>query len=130
MTERSGVRPRISSADTRQTVDKATGDDSHARISASGDHSTDEKAIHSLGTIIQVRLHGFQIVRESGPGTGYDGSCERTSPKLKQASRARGASFGCASWHKANLEAAQRTMSQVSRDEMACAKRTFGTFPH
>ena len=49
------VRPRISSADTRQTVDKATGDDSHARISASGDHSTDEKAIHSLGTIIQVR---------------------------------------------------------------------------
>ena len=39
---------------------------------------------------------------------------------LKQASRARGASFGCASWHKANLEAAQRTMSQVSRDEMAC----------
>ena len=53
------VRPRISSADTRQTVDKATGDDSHARISASGDHSTDEKAIHSLGTIIQVRLDGL-----------------------------------------------------------------------
>ena len=49
---------------------------------------------------------------------------------LKQASRARVASFGCASWHKANLEAAQRTMSQVARDEMACAKRTFGTFPH
>ena len=48
----------------------------------------------------------------------------------KQASRARVASFGCASWHKANLEAAQRTMSQVARDEMACAKRTFGTFPH
>ena len=39
---------------------------------------------------------------------------------LKQASRAQGASFGCASWHKANLEAAQRTMSQVARDEMAC----------
>ena len=49
---------------------------------------------------------------------------------LKQASRARVASFGCASWHKANLEAAQRTMLQVARDEMACAKRTFGTFPH
>ena len=49
---------------------------------------------------------------------------------LKQASRARVASFGCASWHKANLGAAQRTMSQVARDEMACAKRTFGTFPH
>ena len=49
---------------------------------------------------------------------------------LKQASRARVASFGCASWHKANLEAAQRTMSQVARDGMACAKRTFGTFPH
>ena len=47
-----------------------------------------------------------------------EGSSNRLAPK--QASRARGASFGCASWHKANLEAAQRTMSQVSRDEMAC----------
>ena len=65
------------------------------------------------------------------------GTLERSLEKLaslwldlKQASRARVASFGCASWHKANLEAAQRTMSQVARDEMACAKRTFGTFPH
>ena len=55
---------------------------------------------------------------------------KRLELDLKQASRARVASFGCASWHKANLEAAQRTMSQVARDEMACAKRTFGTFPH
>ena len=47
-------------------------------------------------------------------------SLHAASLDLKQASRARGASFGCASWHKANLEAAQRTMSQVSRDEMAC----------
>ena len=54
----------------------------------------------------------------------------RDTLALKQASRARVASFGCASWHKANLGAAQRTMSQVARDEMACAKRTFGTFPH
>ena len=57
---------------------KPLADDSQARISASGDHSTDEKAIHSLGTIIQVLLHGFQIVMESGPGTGYDGSCQST----------------------------------------------------
>jgi hypothetical protein len=70
-----------------------------------------------------IELEGF-----SAGGVATSGNPRALG--LKQASRARVASFGCASWHKANLEAAQRTMSQVARDGMACAKRTFGTFPH
>ena len=75
---------------------------------------------------------GANVLLFGPPGTGKSHLAAGLGLRLvlKQASRARVASFGCASWHKANLEAAQRTMSQVARDEMACAKRTFGTFPH
>ena len=77
-----------------------------------------------------LKRHRYQMKPLANVVLGGSPIVDLVALDLKQASRARVASFGCASWHKANLEAAQRTMSQVARDEMACAKRTFGTFPH
>ena len=119
---------RKGSRGRKLTKREKQGNGTKAKVRARVEHVFGAQANDMGGTMLRsigamrARAHigaeepGIQHAEAHPPGKRGRGR----SLALKQASRAQGASFGCASWHKANLEAAQRTMSQVSRDEMAC----------